>query len=487
MQEFLNLINEGFDLHDIPFVRRLMIGHNQHKGRNIKNVALQRFSRTHQMPPYLVFSDDQTPIPAIFHMPPGSVFLGSCAGGVIDAPFAIAPGAANDDLPPRTAQAVAHYGVGVLGASNVLVVTGTKSPILQYLMGRKKLTGPFMDIWESSVWRPIRQNLEEDSAYTKSTWKHKARLTAVVLAQLNARRMQASLEWLGTKAEFKVIPAVFDDNRRLITYTRRDDSDQYVEGHTVNNISIPRNHKGQRRALGCSCCDSRASHTHLYCTEPGEFRENYSIAGILPDYREVLATKAPNSSWLQIEMAEAEGCTNYVTTGHTKCGGIHALVKWVQKGTAPSDPYLAAWLRQAEPAVSQVVRFAEQNGFAKDEERVCRLAEMYVTQWSATNMKRYLMRDGRPYPESRSQVLANYLDIESREVYPLPLLNAADSPEQSIAKTYQLVEKLYNKSDPDLPQLMTLSDMDEICAKVKRAEMHDSLRAIFDCVGDSPK
>lgn len=458
MQDFLKLVERGYDLqgHSTDFIHELMRGHNEHQGRNKGNEELLKFGMYGQEPEYAFVGDTTTPATSIFRSRPGLIFNSSCSGGVV-IPYMDSKEVLRN---PRTSQAAMHFAAGHLNSiHNFRTLSSSNSSILPFILGIKPLTGPFMRNWKP-YWDPIVNHLMERPSFQNADVTEQFRMLGIELAQRNANLLETTLRQdqliVERHPNLRVIPTYYDHrDGEVITYERKNPESAYEFQSKLPYISIGAQSREAPHAFGCSCCDSRALHTHIYCVNPGSHHELYAIAAIVPDYHDVLQRGTPSSAWLQIEAAKASGCSNFVITGHTKCGGIDALVTWCKTGEKPADPYVAAWIKQAKHVVDNVLRFAQKNGFGDDHEKICRLSEMYVTQWSATNIKRYVGKN--------AQVVANYLDVVTRNVYPLPLIDTSISPERNIQRTYKMLQDYESK------QLMDLSSFYDIPAKPERA------------------
>lgn len=463
MSQVLHLREEGYDVGSFSpeFLHELMMRHAMHRDRNRHNQALIDAGRNGQKPSYAFIGDTTTSPSGIFRLPPGISFNGNCPGGTVIQP-------SDEDragMEPRSTQAAAHFAV-MLGVKNFLVMSAGDSETLPYILGLKEPTGIFMRNWHP-VWAPIMASLKARTGYKKADEAERLRLGGIELALTTAQRLEEGFrrnaKSLGNPSGLKITPAFFDAATGHVTTLRSAKPGKpYVEDAVLEGVTNNHARLQAPKAFGCSCCDSRAQHSHIYCTQPGEFYELYLIAAIVPDHRKAKIGGSPSSAWLQIEMAAEKGCSSYVLTGHTKCGGIKALVNWCLTDKPPADPYLAGWLRQAKAEVESVVSFAKENGFGEDVDKMCRMAEMRVVQWSASNIKRYV--------GARAQVIANYLDIDTRQVYALPLIRDEEigddaSRTRSLEKTYEKLKELYED------KLLTLAgfyDVPERSARDRR-------------------
>ena len=82
---------------------------------------------------------------------------------------------------------------------------------------------------------------------------------------------------------------------------------------------------GQKpKAMIISCCDSRVNLASIFRAKEGDFFIHRNIANIIPPYG---STKTDHSTFAAIEYAIKElKVPNFIVMGHTKCGGIKALM-----------------------------------------------------------------------------------------------------------------------------------------------------------------
>ncbi len=315
-----------------------------------------------------------------------------------------------------------------LGVKKHVMLVTSDGPLMSYLMGQQEL-GPLMRPW-MNLWNPI---LQRASSFAKHNNLNQPReeyhLAALTILSRNARN-------LGRVVGMNNVTLCYlDKEKSLLEVYKNGDLEDMLrhgrQGHTTELDLF----KGTPKALACSCCDSRAGHGHLYCAQPGEFLDSNTIAAIIPQLQHVIQHNIPHPVWALAEYARNTGIHEAVVTGHSHCGGIHALVDW-KAGGEPPNQYLQAWLGQASDVIAAVFQFAERNQFFRDSEGnihpdVYKLAELCVTQWSAKNL-------GEHFGEKN--VLAHYLDIETREVYVL-------NPRNDIEETYKQMKSMKKLSD----------------------------------------
>jgi len=468
MQAYHDLLKAGYDIenngkaYNSNFLRDLMRGHVEHIGRNTDNLNLKQAGINGQKPEYFLAGDAETHAANLLRMPPHSVF--AVSGSIL--PIAEPNG---EVRMPRTMQAAAHY-AGHLGARKFLAFTSDSSEILPYMLGDKPMTGPVMEAW-SDVWKPIVKKIKASKKFKNARSKRaKYRLAAIELCKQTAhvleigfRKHHESIEDFET---IKVIPAFFDSKRSVIKlYDRPNDEAPFkFKGQIPVSVNF-KQHKTKNKYFGCSCCDSRALHTHMYCAEPGQYTEVNVIATVFPNYKTVIESKQPNFPYLQLEIAKARGCPGYVHTQHTKCGGIAGLVQWIITETPPADPYLAAYLEQGKDDCEKTITLAKSKGLMENIDDVYRLAEIHMARLSASNIKEFVGKD--------EQVLSNYLDIDTRQIYALPLCKPGSSDEQNLEQSYELFKKFKEGT------VLTLTQLYEIPARLDRSKVRASLDRAF--------
>ncbi len=454
------LVARGYDVgeeHPIKFLHNLKDQHAIHVGLSFNNQALKEASANGQEPVYAAVGGTGIAATTTLRYSPTEVFEITCPGGVIHPAHA------------SSTMAALYYSIHHLGIEKVLSFTGDTAQILPFMLGKVKITGSHMQNWQDAAWEPITAALQKRPEYIGATWEQKFRLAAIELAQHNADVIKAFIAEFtpnGHANEVTVLPVLHDEKKGELTfYDSLGVGQPYHEVQTIPS-QLSKNSNGPHKALGCSCCDSRALHSHVYCARVGEYHELNVIGAFVPDEAEVLAKKSISSAWLQIEMAAQTGCNEYVVTAHTKCGGIAALVNWSLTGAAPENPELAAYLEQAKPISDQVVAFAKAHNFADDQAKLLRFTEMHVARISASRIKAKVGKTG--------QVIANYLDIDTRQVYALPLIKTGMSTQQSLIETYKLVHA-YEKSE-----LLTLLGLYDALAAPKRNSVHDVVSNVFE-------
>jgi carbonic anhydrase len=106
--------------------------------------------------------------------------------------------------------------------------------------------------------------------------------------------------------------------------------------------------EGQRpQALFIACADSRVTPTELLGANPGDLFMLRNIANIVPPY---IQTEIGIASVLEFALHELK-VPHIIICGHTDCGGIRGLDKYIDMSQQPA---LSRWLDLARPAQRDV-------------------------------------------------------------------------------------------------------------------------------------
>ena len=314
-----------------------------------------------------------------------------------------------------------------LGVKKHIMLVTSDGPLMSYLMGKQEI-GPLMRPW-MNLWNPILQKARSFANPNDPDHPNEEyHLAALTILSRNAGNLGRIV------GMDNVTLCYLNKEQSLLEVYKNSNLNDMLHGRQGYTTELDL-FKGAPKALACSCCDSRAGHGHLYCAQPGEFLDSNTIAAIIPPRKHVIQHSIPHPVWALAEYASNIGIHEAVVTGHSHCGGIHALVNWKAGGTPPNE-YLQAWLGQASDVIADVFKFAKRNQFFRDSEGnihpdVYKLLELCVTQWSARNL-------GEHFGETN--VLGHYLDIETREVYVL-------NPHDDIEETYKQMKSMKKLSD----------------------------------------
>src|SRR5690242_6272347 len=130
-----------------------------------------------------------------------------------------------------------------------------------------------------------------------------------------------------------------------------------------------------------ACCDSRVPVEVIFDAEPGEIFVLRSIANLIPRY-EPDSTNHGTSAALEFAMRDLK-IPRLVILGHTKCGGIRALVE----GRPPyKTDFIDQWMDIASEARRRSFKVAED---PDDVDRVCRICEHESIRTSLENLRTF--------------------------------------------------------------------------------------------------
>lgn len=133
------------------------------------------------------------------------------------------------------------------------------------------------------------------------------------------------------------IQALFDGHRR------------FKSGYFRSNRELfARLAQGQSPSLALvSCCDSRVDPAILFDCDPGQIFMIRNVANLVPP-REEGGLYHGTSAALEFAVAGLH-VTNIAVMGHSRCGGIQALLAGPQGSDTPLR-FVDAWMSIAEPA-----------------------------------------------------------------------------------------------------------------------------------------
>ncbi len=139
------------------------------------------------------------------------------------------------------------------------------------------------------------------------------------------------------------------------------------------------------KTLVISCSDSRVSPEIIFGVEVGELFGEQQVAALVLPYDAENAGK--NSVAASVEYGiEHLGVEEVIVMGHTKCGGVRALLATVDSGTDASDLALSdaqKWVLNAKDAVLN----AKNADVSK--RALIDIVEEYSIIWSLNNLKEY--------------------------------------------------------------------------------------------------
>ena len=172
----------------------------------------------------------------------------------------------------------------------------------------------------------------------------------------------------------------------------------------------------------CSCCDSRAQGIHLFKAQPGEFINSHSVSVIVPP----LEGNENHQTWTDIIGAHQKGARHFIVLGHSKCGGIEALLKRARDNES-FGPYIDPWLDQAERTARTVLDFAE--GKWLSDKQLLELLTKEIKKASAINIAVAL--------GETAEINAYYLEVDTRNVQRLKIPAGDADLCDSVKDTYE--------------------------------------------------
>lgn len=191
--------------------------------------------------------------------------------------------------------------------------------------------------------------------------------------------------------------------------------DRLIEGYRVFRDTYFQHHRdmfgqlaqGQApKAMVISCCDARVDPGLIFNAEPGEIFTLRNVANLVPPYSPDDAYHGTSSA---IEFAvRSLGVSDIVVMGHSRCGGVRALL-----GAHEGD-FIGPWMRIAEPARTRAIALAGD----QDIDVVRRICEHETVKISLQNL--------HGFPWIRERVRAGtltlhgwYFDIEHGHILAL--------------------------------------------------------------------
>ncbi len=174
--------------------------------------------------------------------------------------------------------------------------------------------------------------------------------------------------------------------KKLITGYRK-----FKESHLKGADSPALDIKQNPNALVISCCDSRVVPNFILGAAAGEIFSVRNIANLVPPYDERHSSYHGTSAALEyaVKFLKVE---NIIILGHTKCGGVEALVNGgIKNGT----DFVGKWMEIAKPALLEALKH-QNNDFAA----TCACCEKESLKVSLANLKTFpfiqqAVNDGR--------------------------------------------------------------------------------------------
>jgi len=154
------------------------------------------------------------------------------------------------------------------------------------------------------------------------------------------------------------------------------------------------------KAMVISCCDSRVDPGLIFSADPGEIFTLRNVANLVPPFSPDDSYHGTSSA---IEFAvRGLGVPDIIIMGHSRCGGIRALL-----GAHEGD-FIGPWMRIAQPALQRAIKLAGED----DPDELRRICERETLKDSLVNL--------RGFPWIRERIRAGtltlhgwYFDIEA--------------------------------------------------------------------------
>lgn len=127
---------------------------------------------------------------------------------------------------------------------------------------------------------------------------------------------------------------------------------KFKESSLQNTNSAALDIKQNPDALVISCCDSRVVPNFILGAAAGKIFSVRNIANLVPPYDERHSSYHGTSAALEyaVKFLKVE---NIIILGHTKCGGIEALVKG---GMNLETDFVGKWMEIAIPALQEALK-----------------------------------------------------------------------------------------------------------------------------------
>ena len=166
-------------------------------------------------------------------------------------------------------------------------------------------------------------------------------------------------------------------------------------------------HFGQKpEVFIISCCDSRVVPNIIMKAEPGEIFITRNIAALVPPY-DVNHTSCHATSAAVEYAVKHLKVKHIVIMGHTKCGGIEALIKNGHITKHKTD-FIDKWTDIAKPALEATLH----NCASKDFEEKCTYCEKYSLKISLKNLLTFPFVK-KAFDDGKLQLHAMLFDIKN--------------------------------------------------------------------------
>lgn len=132
-----------------------------------------------------------------------------------------------------------------------------------------------------------------------------------------------------------------------------------------------------------SCCDARVMPSMILQSKPGEVFITRNIAGLVPPYDEHHTSYHATSAAIEYAVLNLK-VKHIIILGHTKCGGIEALVQSAGT-TGHGTDFIGKWMEIALPALKKMEWDCSSHDFAHK----CAYCEMETLKISLANLKTF--------------------------------------------------------------------------------------------------
>lgn len=197
------------------------------------------------------------------------------------------------------------------------------------------------------------------------------------------------------------------------------------------------------RSLLIGCCDSRVDPNQLMGAEPGEIFISRNVANLVPPCVPPVRGHHGVSAAIQFAVQSLE-VERVIVLGHSRCGGIRALMQASDEVINGSDDpldFVGSWVRIAEPARRKTLAAYGHTPF----ETQCRICEKTSILNSLNNLMTFpWVREG--VESGRLTLHGWYFDLDRGELLAyseragqfLPVVCALDTARRSSESSDQM-------------------------------------------------
>ncbi|XP_021669847.2 carbonic anhydrase 2 [Hevea brasiliensis] len=137
----------------------------------------------------------------------------------------------------------------------------------------------------------------------------------------------------------------------------------------------------QPKFLVFACSDSRVSPSHVLDFQPGEAFMFRNIANLVPAFNQLRYSGVGAAIEYAVKHLKVE---NILIIGHSRCGGIEALMNLPKDGSTSND-FIDDWVKIGLPAKAKVL--AEHPHLSPEEQ--CQICEKEAVNLSLVNIQSY--------------------------------------------------------------------------------------------------